>query len=150
MSSITYQKIVDATLLVACLIAAAVLIHHFRRYFQSRQKGETVGEYLQRATKEHARDRAAELVMFGSLAPPNVANFITVVFLCSLMWTLTRVQYLGLIQLAYLMAGLVFTRKMASRSRTAEHHRLQWNSRLWFRLFFACIWPACFFRIRKR
>lgn len=132
------QFLEDCMLLLAAMIASAMIVAKYRRFFE-RKPGEPWLSFIQRARDEQQKDREARLTMFGTRSATIKADLLTFVLGIGLAYSSLFPPLLGMLFL-YLLVGFFVSRSTASASRTAEHARLTMSDRFWFRLYFAWIW----------
>lgn len=146
--STSYQEFVMTGLtLVSSLIASAMFMRRFRRYFQPRHKGESLRQFIKRARADEKLDTAAVVHMFG--ANSISAHWINLLFVLAFLWSVSEGLVSGMAGLLYLAIGAVATNSVARSARQANYQRLRWSERIWFRLFFALAWPLYIIKNRK-
>lgn len=124
---------------MVCLVMAAFIMNHFRRYFQPRNNGEKLTEFVARARNDEKLDQAAFAHMFG--ASSRGAHLTNTLLLFVWMWSMTKLPDLGAIGLLYLAIGALATRAVAGNAKQPDYNRLRFGNRIWYRLYYAWTWP---------
>jgi len=129
----------NAVWVMVCLVMAAFIMNHFRRYFQPRNKGESLAEFVVRARSDEKLDKEAFVHMFG--ANSRWAHLTNTVLLFVWMWSMTKLPDLGLVGLLYLAIGTFATGAVAGDGKQPDYNRLRFGNRIWYRLYYAWTWP---------
>lgn len=134
----THEIALNLSILIACLVVAAVLMQPLRRLFQPRRHNENIGEFLRRAAHENRQDMAVTQTLFGPRT--KAANAVNLVLVSCLAWSFCH-GWVGVIALVYIVIGLVLSRPAARAAQPAGFAALSWNHRLWFNLYHCWLWP---------
>lgn len=126
---------------ISCFIVSAFLMIKFKRFLVPRKNGETLNDFIARAYHEHQKDKQAVATMFGSKKSNIIANIVNFLFLSISVYLLTNFKSSLIFLLIYIGIGFFVSWRTASTLKPSEYHRLSIGDRLWFRLFFAILWP---------
>lgn len=134
-----HETIRNATWVIGCLVMSAFIMNHFRRYFQPRNKGEKLTEFIARARIDEKLDKEAFVHMFG--ANSRWAHLTNTLLSFVWIWSITELPDMTIIGLLYLAIGAFTTRVAAGNAKQADYNRLRFGNRIWHRMYYAWTWP---------
>lgn len=131
--------------LVACLVISGSLMYAGRQYLRPRKKGESMREFVTRATDERRLDKEAAAQMHGRWTP--IYNLVSWLLLFGVAYSYIINPVLNTLGYAYLVLGLILSRIAAKDAQPPNYSRLSFFSRIEYRIFHAWLWP--FYVLRR-
>jgi len=132
------------SLAIVCGIAAVVLMNMFKRFLQSRRPGESLQEFVNRASEEHLMDEEAKqreaahkFGTWGQTMQVHMLNFALMLGTVSL--APVSVNLLNSVGV-YVIVGILVL-KRAGIPSADQLAGLAWSDRLWLRIYYAWFWP---------
>lgn len=136
-----YREIVELlVLLVACGIAAYMLMRHFKGVGKAAKEAKTLPDFVGRVFDSLEEQRVQQASKFGSPKRTVVIGLVNFVLLIG--WCYTGLISLNLFYgvFIYLILGLLVLRGFAM-PKAIPIERLGFSDRLWVKVFYAWFWP---------